>query len=449
MSFDEAAARAPLATAGAAMGGKRHVVFVTENAAPQGDTRVWAEATSAVELGYDVTVIGPAGGDRSDVQTVEGITVMTYPLRPSAGGPLGYVKEYTLAAFWILRLVARVHTRHRVDLVHVANPPDFLLVLLLPLKLSGVKFVFDHHDLAPELFETKFGTRGTVTSALRLLERLSFRFADGVVSVNESYAKVAAARGSRASRVVMAPNYPDLATFTPTDPDLSLKRGCDYLIVWVGVMGRQDGVDLAVKALGHLAERRRDWHAVFAGRGDMLVSAQQLASSLGLDGRLDFPGHQSREAVRRLISTADVCLSVDPKTRFNDLSTMIKVVEYLAIGRPVVASDLTETRRLAGDAAVYVSADSPTAFAEAIDVLLSDRGRREAMGARGRQRMLATGGWEVSAGRIAALYEELLAAGRPGGAALPEGSTRSRRFRRGRRARRSRARRGGRGRRGG
>jgi glycosyltransferase involved in cell wall biosynthesis len=390
-------------------GPRRQIVFLTENNPPRKDTRVWEQARTAAALGYGVTVVGPSTTSRYEVETVEGITVMAYPLRPSTGGAIGYLREYASATVRILRLVAQVRAHRRIDLVHVANPPDFLLLLVLPLRLGGTKFVFDHHDLAPELFETKFGARRSALYVLRMLERTSFRIADAVVTTNESYARVAAERGSRAKQLIVAPNYPNLDSFTPTAPDPSLKKDARHLIAWVGTMGSQDGIDLAVLALGHLATLRSDWHAVFAGQGEMLSPARDLSRSLGLDGRLEFPGHQSREAVRRLISTADVCLASDPKTKFNDLSTMLKVMEYLAIGRAVVASDLAETRRVAQDAAIYPLDDTPLAFARGIDLLLSDRARRERMGARGRVLMMETGGWRESADRLAALYQELLA----------------------------------------
>ena len=383
-------------------------MFLTENTPPLKDTRVRSEATMAVQLGHRVTVIGPSAASTYEEQVVDGITVLGYPLRPSRGGVMGYLREYLSAAAWTARLLTRVRAAGRIDLVHAANPPDFLLLLALPLKLGGTKLVFDHHDLAPELFEAKFGARPTVSRLLRVLERLSFRLADAVITTNPSYTRVTSERGCRPRRLVIAPNLPELEAFTPVPPDPSLKKGAEYLLVWVGTMGSQDGIDLAMAALGCLAGIRGDWRAVFAGQGEMLLPAQELVQSLGIADRVDFPGFQSRDAVRALISTADVCLAPDPKTRFNDLSTMIKVTEYLALGKPVVAFDLVETRRLAQDAAIYADDDSPLAFAQAIDLLLRDKERRDGMGARGSEIILETGGWRTSVERLTALYEELL-----------------------------------------
>jgi len=385
-------------------------VFLTENTPPLKDTRVQSEAAMAAQLGHRVTVIGPSATSAYEEQVVDGITVLGFPLRPSRGGVMGYLREYMSAASWTMRLLTRVRAAGTIDLVHAANPPDFLLLLALPLKLGGTKLVFDHHDLAPELFEAKFGARPAISRLLRVLERLSFRLADAVVTTNSSYARVTFERGCRPRRLVIAPNLPELEAFTPVCPDPSLKKGAEYLVTWVGTMGSQDGIDLAVAALGCLAGMRDDWRAVFAGQGEMLRPAQELARSLGVADRIDFPGFQSRDDVRTLVSSADVCLAPDPKTRFNDLSTMIKVTEYLALGKPVVAFDLVETRRLAQDAAVYADDDSPLAFARALDLLLSDEGRRCEMGARGREIMLETGGWRRSVERLTALWEELLPA---------------------------------------
>src|SRR5581483_7617302 len=258
------------------------IVFLTENTPPLKDTRVRSEAAMAVQLGHRVTVIGPSAASTYQEQVVDGITVLGYPPRPSRGGAVGYLREYLSAAVWTVRLLTRVRAAGRIDLVHAANPPDFLLLLALPLKLRGTMLVFDHHDLAPELFEAKFGANATVSRLLRILERLSFRLADAVITTNPSYARVTSERGCRPRRLVIAPNLPELEAFTPVRPDPSLKKGAEYLVVWVGTMGSQDGIDLAVAALGCLAGIRSDWRAVFAGQGEMLLPAQELARSLGV-----------------------------------------------------------------------------------------------------------------------------------------------------------------------
>jgi len=401
------------------------VLVLVENLSVPLDRRVTQECRALVEAGYRVTVICPqgTGRDTEPEADVEGIRVLRYPLRPATGGAKEYPREYGAALWHTLRLALRVRREGPVDVVQACNPPDLLFLVALALRPRGARFVFDHHDLVPELFLSRFddARRGPLYWATRVAERATFALADGVISTNESYRDVAVGRGRvDPATVAVVRSGPDLTRFTRLDPDPSLRRGKDHLLAYLGVMGPQDGVDHALRAVAELRRRGRDdFHCVLMGSGDSLPGLRELAVELGIDDVVEFPGRVSDEFVRRCLSTASVCLSPDPRNPLNDLSTMNKVVEYMAMGRPLVSFDLKEARVSAGDAAVYAVDDGPTAFADGVERLLDDPDLREELGRRGRARVEHELSWEESRRRLLAFYAELLGpapAGRRGAA---------------------------------
>ena len=395
---------------------RRHILILVENESVPLDRRVWQESRALADAGYEVTVICPSGTkqDRERDVMIEGIHILRYPLRMANGGLLGYLLEYTAALFHMLRLAITVRRKGRIDIVHACNPPDLLFLIALALRPGGTRFVFDHHDLVPELFASRFPGRERILGRLtRYVERLNFATADAVISTNESYRRVAIERGKMASdQVVVVRNAPDLRRFGPTEPDASLRRGKPYLLAYLGVMGAQDGVDYALRAVQLLRDEigRDDIHCVFMGAGDAFDEIVALSIELGVADIVDFTGWAGDELIQRCLSTADVCLSPDPLTLFNNMSTMTKVVEYMSMGRPVVSFDLAETRVSAGDAAVYVQANDELAFAKAIDALLEDPERRRQMGELGRRRVEQELSWDVSRRALVRLYEQLLGA---------------------------------------
>ena len=392
---------------------KRHVLILVENESVPLDRRVWQESQALVEAGYDVTVICPIGAERDRERDVmiEGVRILRFPLRMADGGLFSYLREYTVALIHMLRLAITVRIERRIDVVQACNPPDMLFLIALVLRLGGTRYVFDHHDLVPELFASRFPGRERVIGRLtRYVERLNFAAADAVISTNESYRRVALERGKMApGRVVVVRNAPDLRRFGPTEADAALRRGKPYLLAYLGVMGPQDGVDNALRAVQRLRDElgRTDIHCVFMGTGDAFDAMVVLSEELGIDDIVEFPGWAGDEMIQRCLSTADVCLSPDPWTPFNDMSTMTKVVEYMSMSRPVVSFDLTETRVSAGDAAVYVPADE-LAFAKAIDALLDDPARRREMGESGRRRVERSLSWDASRRALIGLYDQLL-----------------------------------------
>jgi glycosyltransferase involved in cell wall biosynthesis len=387
------------------------VLLVSQNCSVPSDRRVWNELRALAAAGYEVVAICPRGNgvEAASREQRDGVEIFRYAQPRAGGSAVSYLCEYAVAFWQIHRLARRLAGERGFDVVQVANPPDFLLLPVHFLKRRGARLIFDHHDLAPELYVARFGGEGgRVERAMRLLERLNYRLADLSLATNESYRSVALERGRmRPEDVFVVRSGPELARFAPVAPDPTLKRGRRFLIAFIGEMAPQDGIDQALHALAHLLRRRDDWHAIFAGDGPAREHLQALSASLGLDAHVEFPGMLADPELLRVLSSSDVCVVPDPKTPLSDVSTLVKIAEYMAISRPIVAYDLTESRATAGEAAIFVS--DQEAFAEAIEVLLDDPQRREAMGRLGRERVESLLSWEVSRRELLAAYEVALA----------------------------------------
>jgi glycosyltransferase involved in cell wall biosynthesis len=296
-----------------------------------------------------------------------------------------------------------------VDVVHACNPPDLLFLPALWLKRRGARFVFDQHDLVPELYLSRFD-RGEdlLYRAVCALERRTYRAADIVLATNESYRDVAVRRGGRRPEdVFVVRSAPQTDRFQPVPPEPELKRGKPHLLCYLGVMGPQDGVDYALRALAKLRDEvgRTDWHAVFVGAGDAFDAMVELSRRLGLSEQVQFTGRIPDADLVRYLSTADVCLSPDPRNPLNDVSTMNKVLEYMAMGRPIVSFDLKEARVSAGDAAVYAPANDEAEFAGLIALLLDDPEKRARMGKTGQERISGPLSWRNSQASLLAAYD--------------------------------------------
>lgn len=393
----------------------RHILILVENLSVPADRRVWQESVALKEAGFDVTVVCPTGASR-DLEpeaVIEGVRILRYPLRTASGGLGGYLREYASALRHTLRLAVKVRRERHIDIVQACNPPDLLFLIALVLRPFGARFVFDHHDLVPELFASRYPGRRTLYWLTRFTERLTFASADAVISTNESYRRVAIERGKLdADRVVVVRSAPDLSRFVAQAPDAGLRRGKPFLLAYLGVMGQQDGIDYALRAVKSLRDEmgRDDFHCVFMGTGDAFDEMVALSEQLGIADIVDFPGWADDEFILRCLSTADVCLSPDPMSPFNDASTMNKIVEYMAMGRSIVTFDLTEARVSAGDSADYVPGNDEQAFAKAIYALLDDPGRRSEMGDLGRRRVERELSWDASRRTLVAFYERLLGA---------------------------------------
>lgn len=394
-----------------AYAGKR-VLMLVENVPFHLDGRVRQEADALMRAGYKVSVICPANPNGSGKETSNAIKLYSYPAPPAGEGLLSYVWEYgySLAATFFLSL--RAWMDGGFDIIHTANPPDTAVFMAWFYKLFGVRFVFDHHDLSPEMYRERFERKGNqfIYKSLVAMERLSCRTADLIIATNESYKKIEMERhGIPDERIVIVRNGPYLEKFRPFAPDLELKKRGKTILGFVGVMSRQDGVDYLLRALHLLVHelKREDFFCTIIGRGSALQDLKVLAKQLDLDDRVWFTGFIPDEDMLRYISTADICIDPDPSNDFNDRCTMIKMMEYMAMGKPIVAFDLPEHRVSGGEAAVYAKPNEELDLARKIVELMDDPDRRCRMGKLGRQRIESDLNWDRQAGQLIRAYDAL------------------------------------------
>ena len=400
------------------------VLMIVENDVAPLDTRVWGEAVALRDHGFQVSIICPKGGVgrsvferfRTPYECREGIHIYRYE-RPDGSTTVTYVREYLVALLNTVWLSLKVLARHGFDVLHVANPPDIFFPLGWFYHLLGKKFVFDQHDLAPEVFQELFASRGNGLSArlplklLRICERYSYRAADLVIAANESFRRIAIERGScPAHKVAVVRNASALPQEKIATPPHALKLGRNYLLAYVGVMGVQDGVEYALNALHKLVyERgRQDVSLALIGDGDDVPALRALARELRLAAYVTFTGWMTSQDVAQCLASADVGLSPEPRNALNERSTMMKIMDYMTMGLPVVAFDLTETRFSAQDAGLYATPNSVDDFANKIEILLNSEALRHRMGGAGRMRAQGPLSWERSRERLWRAYDGLL-----------------------------------------
>jgi glycosyltransferase involved in cell wall biosynthesis len=388
-----------------------HVLILVQNMSVPLDRRVWMECLTLIDGGYRVSVICPKGpGDRAR-ETLAGVRIRRYaPPKPAQGiGGLVYECVYS----WLRTALAslRIYLTDPFDVIQACNPPDTFFALALLYKAVGVSFVYDQHDLCPEIYRSRFGRDdGMVLRMLTWLERRTYRAADRVISTNESYKRVALTRGGKAEdRVTVVRSGPDPSVMKAGAEHADLRHGRAHLCCYLGIMGHQDRVDLLVRAIDEYVHRmgRTDCHFALLGYGDCYDDLVALSTELGLDDWITFTGRADLPTIDAYFSTASLGLAPDPKTVFNDVSTMNKVIEYMAYGLPVVSFDLTETAVSAGPAALLVDDDDPAAFAGAMALLIDDEVRRGAMGRVGRDRVENKLGWPNQVRPYLSVYEAL------------------------------------------
>ena len=390
----------------------RRVLIIVENLPCPFDRRVMQEARTLTAAGYVVSIISPkAKGYEKSFERMDGIDIHRHPLPREADGALGYLLEYGVALFWEFWLSLKILFGRGFDIIHACNPPDTIFLIGGFYKLFGKKFVFDHHDINPELYEAKFGKRGFGQKLLLALERLTFRTADLVISTNESYRWIALTRGGvQPEDVFVVRSGPDLTRLKQVPPNAALKRGRRFLVGYVGVMGRQEGIDLLLQAVQlivlHL--KRTDIHFGLVGGGTELAAMRQLAKDLGIADYVTFTGRVPDAELLEMLNTADICVNPDRANDMNDRSTMNKVMEYMALGKPVIQFDLTEGRVSAGEASWYARPNDVADLAQKIVALLNDAPLRAHMGALGRERIEHVLSWQHEAPRLLAAYEHLV-----------------------------------------
>ena len=391
---------------------QRRILIIVQNLPVPFDRRVWLECQALTAAGYDVTVVCPKGKGDPAHEVIDGVTLLKYRPYAPGGGPLGFVVEYAYSFLATATLVLRARRAGKFDVLQACNPPDIFWPIARWLRSrDGSRFVFDHHDLCPELYDSRFPHGSALPRrGLIALERATFRTADHVVSTNASYAGIALSRGGKAStEVTIVRTGPDQDRLRRRTAVPALRRGRRHLVAYLGVMGPQDGVDLAVRAAAHVVQQlgREDVCFTFMGGGDSYEQLVALRDQLGLQDYLELPGRVPDDTVLDVLSTAAVGLSPDPKNALNDVSTMNKTMEYMAFGLPVAAYDLKETRVSAGEAAVYVESGDIAAYARAIAELLDDDNRREAMGRTGRRRIEDELGWSYQREAYLGVFDSL------------------------------------------
>lgn len=407
---------------------RNRILMLVENAYPA-DSRVRGEAMTLVQAGYRVTVIALRKTGQATREVIDGVQVFRIPrlrlvkthaqLAASRCGRLlarllslsGYFGEYfyfTLAC-WARSL--SLLFQEGFDVVHTHNPPDTLFIVGTFYRLLGKKFVFDHHDVSPELYLSRFGTRGGfLYRTLMIVERLSFFCAHMVISTNKSYRRIAITRGGKKpEQVFVVRNGPDLQRVKLRAPDEKLRRKAPHILGYVGALNPQDGVDYLLRALQQLIHQlgRKDFFCMIIGSGDALTDLKEMAQQLGIGRHVWFTGFIPDEEMLRYLSTADICVDPDPASPLNNVSTWIKIMEYMALGKPIVSFDLPETRVSAGHAALFVPPNDTLAFARAIERMMDDPQLRERMGAEGLRRVHEELSWEKVSPNLLHAYQYL------------------------------------------
>jgi glycosyltransferase involved in cell wall biosynthesis len=387
-----------------------NVLLLVENNGFPRDFRVRREAHALRDHGFCVSVVCPREGKEPWRERLDGIEIHRFPGPPGGGGLLGYALEFGYATFAMLALSLWVWLRRGVDVVHVANPPDTLFVVGLVFKLLGKRFVFDHHDLAPEIYLSRFKEprRNLVYRTLKWMERRTYAVSDVVIATNETYRRRAIEEGGLpADKVFVVRNGPPLS-YQPLPPPAELTGRAAFVIGYVGTIGTQDGLDYWLRAIQHLVTTfgRRDFLAVVIGDGDAMPGLRVLARELQIEEFVMFTGRLPEQEARRYLSGAALCVQPDPSGPLNDHCTMNKLMEYMALGKATVAFELPETQFSGGEAAVYVANDDECEFARQVDRLLADPDERARRGEVGRQRVASTLAWEYSVAPLVRAYAE-------------------------------------------
>jgi len=388
------------------------VLIIVENLPVPFDRRVWLEANTLTGEGYKVSVISPRGKGDSEYEVLNGISLYRYRMPPPTRGVVSYLWEFTYCWFMTFLLSVKILFKEGFDVIHACNPPDTFFLLGAFYKTLGKKFVFDQHDLCPEMYEARFGSakRSLLIKGLLLLEKLTYKTANLVIATNESYKKIMTTRGRvKEENIFVVRTGPDCERFRRLNPEPELKKGREYMVCYLGVMGPQDGVDYLLHSVEFITgtRGRNDILFVLIGGGDSFNDLRKMSIDLGVEEHILFTGRIPDGELMRYLSTADVCVDPDPKNEFTDKSTMNKVMEYMAIGKPVVSFDLKETRFSAGDAALYAKPNDTKDFSNKILELLNDEKRREEMGECGRKRIEEELTWDHTKKELIKAYEKI------------------------------------------
>lgn len=395
----------------ASAGKPRRVLIIVENLPSPFDRRVWQEATTLKGAGHEVSIICPTGkGYETKYEVIDGIHIYRHSLPVEGSGAFGYLAEYGVALVWEFILAWRVLLTRGFDAIHACNPPDNIFLIGGFFKLLGKKFLFDHHDINPELYEAKFGRRDSLYKLMLAWERWTFRMADASIATNESYKRIAIERGGmNPEKVFVVRSGPDLDRLKMHAPIEALKQGRRFLVGYVGVMGKQEGIDYLLRSVRHIVYDmgRTDVQFGLVGGGTALEQMKRYAQELGVTEYVTFTGRVPDDEMLAMLNTADVCVNPDVANEMNDKSTMNKIMEYMALSKPIVQFDLTEGRFSAQDASLYAAKNDAFDFAKKIVHLLDNPNLRLSMGQFGRNRIEKELAWQYEAPKLLAAYRAL------------------------------------------
>jgi glycosyltransferase involved in cell wall biosynthesis len=388
---------------------QKQVLIIVENAPVPFDPRVWNEARALQKNGYDVTVLSPRRKSHTKgFEVIEGVRIYRHPLPKDGNTLLGYLYEYGFALFWEFLYAWWIYLRHGFDVIQSCNPPDDIFLVALPFKLLGVKHIFDHHDACPELYLSKYDKRGIFYKIQVWLEKMTYRSSDVVMATNESYRNLAVSRGNLAPEdVFVVRNGPNLESFKAVPPNPELKFGKPFLVGYVGNMGTQDGLDILLDVAAHIRDLgRRDVHFMCVGGGPGLPDLRKMNREKNLEHMFTFTGRIPDRELLEILSTADVCVNPDKPCQMNDMSTMIKIMEYMALGKPIVQFASKEGKVSAEEASLYSDPENHVSdFADKILWLLENPVERKRMGEFGRRRIEEELAWQYSVPSLLAAYQ--------------------------------------------
>ncbi|MEH2416615.1 glycosyltransferase family 4 protein [Nostoc sp.] len=394
------------------MASPKKVLIIVENLPVPFDRRVWMEATTLQKAGYEVTVISPTGnGFEKDYEVIEQIHIYRHPLPPEESSVIGYLREYSWAINWQFRLAQRAWRERGFDVIHICNPPDLLFLVAGWFKLfHGIWVIFDHHDLSPEMYEAKYQRRDIFYHGLRWAERLTYATADMAISTNESHREVALNRGhKKPEKVFVVRSAPDLSRFRRMPPNPNYRRGKNYLVGYMGIMGEPEGIDYLLRMVYYIVHKknRSDIHFMLIGSGPAIEKLKDLSKELEVTEFVEFTGFKQGEELLERLSSCDVCVEPSPTSAYNENCTMNKILEYMAMGKAIVQFDLREGRRSAQEASLYAKPNDEVEFADKILELLDSPERREKIGAEGRRRMEEILEWQYQAPKLLEAYEKI------------------------------------------
>ena len=391
----------------------KHILIIVQNLPVPFDRRVWQEANTLTKAGYKISIICPKGkGYTKAYEQINDIDIYRHPLPIEAKGALGYLLEYSSSLIFQFYLGCKVFFKHGFDAIQACNPPDNIFLIAGFFKLLGKKFIFDHHDINPELYLAKFGKKDFFYKLMLLAERLTFLTCDISIATNDSYKKIAVDRGKMAEdKVFVVRSGPSLERMRIIPPVPELKKGRKFLVGYVGVMGEQEGIKYLLEAARYIIQdlNRTDIHFALVGGGSALAEMQELAKQKNIAEFVTFTGRVDDNKMLEVLNTADICVNPDEVNEMNDKSTMNKIMEYMALGKPIVQFEVTEGRVSAGEASLYAKANDAKNFADKIIELLASPEKCAAMGRIGRERIENKLAWQFEEPKLIAAYQKLLA----------------------------------------